>query len=142
MYIDNQLIFEEAWDLARTASTDYASGCIDLGSAGIDVGSGEPIYCVINVTETFTSGGSAYVQFLLLEDAETGIDGSSIVLLGTELFAMGALTTASKPVVIPVPPGVALQYLGLGCSVSGATTTAGTVDAYLTKDAQTNIPAG
>ena len=137
MLIDNHNVFEMAMDCSAAAGTDYASGCINTGAAN-DIGAGQPTYCVINVTVDFASTDSATLQFQLLEDSDTGIDGSSIVLSQTELFAYATMTAGRDPIVIPVPSGVALQYLGLGVITGSHTTTAGTIDAYLVHDVQTN----
>jgi len=137
MYIDNELVLEEGMAIVASDTSDYASGCVDLGVAGRDVGAGRPMYCVINVTTDFASADTATIQFQLLEDAGSGIDSDSIVLLETEKFVYDTLTAGRELIVIPVPPGVALRYIGLGVLVVNETT-AGTIDAYLTINPQTN----
>ena len=139
MYIDKELVLEMGMACETTAGTDYASGCIDLGASDRDVGAGRPMYCVINVTTDFASTDSATIQFQLLEDAGTGIDGNSIILSTTELFAYATMTAGRELIVIPVPPGVALRYLGLGVVTGSYTTTTGTIDAFLTTEVQTNV---
>ena len=138
MYVDNELIFEEGWDLGTSATTDYASGCINLGAAARDVGKGRPMYAVIVVSEAFSpSSTSGTVTFSLVEESDTTIDGSSVVLSTTEAFTDSGLTLGHAPIVIPVPPGVALQYLGLKVTWT-QDLSSGKVDAFLTLDPQTN----
>lgn len=139
MYVDNELVLEEGMACETTAGTDYASGCIDLGVAGRDVGAGRPIQVAINVTTDFASTDSATIQFQLLEDSDTGIDGNSIILSSTELFAFATMTAGRDPIVIPIPTGVALRYIGLGVVTGSFTTTAGTIDAVVVLEAQTNV---
>lgn len=139
MYIDNENVFEMGMNCSTsTDATVWASGCIDLGVSDRDVGAGRQMFCCINVTTDFASTAAATIQFQLLEDASTGIDSSSIVLSQTELFAYATLTKGRELIVIPVPPGVELRYLGLGVVTGSYDTTAGTIDAYLTLEPQTN----
>lgn len=138
MYVDKELIFEEAWSQVRAAGTDFASGCIDLGVAGRDVGIGKPMYCVITVATDFAATDSATVTFRLLEDAATGIDGNSVILSQTEAFGYATMTAGREAIIIPVPPGVALRYLGLGVVIATHPITAGVIDAFVTINPQTN----
>jgi len=139
MYIDNELVLEMGMVVTQGAATnDYASGCVNVGTAGRDVGAGKPMYCAINVTTDFASTGAATITFQLLEESDVTIDSSSIVLSQTEAFAVSTMTAGRELIVIPVPPGVALQYLGLGVVVASHVLSAGTIDAYLTINPQTN----
>lgn len=139
MFVDKGNILEMAMACETTAGTDYASGCIDLGVAGRDVGAGRTAFVVIDVITSFASTDTATIQFQLLEDSDTGIDGNSIILSSTELHAFATMTAGRELIIMPIPPGVALRYLGLGVVTGGFTTTTGTIDAFITTEAQTNV---
>lgn len=138
MYVDKQNVLEMSWSQVRSAGTDFADGCIDLGVSARDVGAGRPTYVVIDVLTDFAATDTATVQFRLLEDAASGIDSDSAILSETEDFAYSTLTAGRELIVIPVPPGVALRYLGLGVVISTYPITAGKIDVFLTTEAQTN----
>lgn len=136
--LDKGLLLEEDLDVGTSAASWYAENCIDLAAAGRDVGKGRQMYLVIVVTEAFVDSSTASATtFSLVEDAETGIDGNSIIVLSTEGFAVAALALGASPIIIPVPPGIALRYLGLKVVVS-QDLTAGKVTAFVALEAQTN----
>ncbi len=137
MYIDTGLQIDDSLDMGTSAASWYADGAVDLALAGRDVGKGRQMFLAITVTEAFVDASAASTStFSLVEDAETGIDGSSIIVLSTEGFLVAALTLGTQ-IVIPVPPGIALQYLGLKVVVT-QDLTAGIVSAQIVLEAQTN----
>ena len=137
MYVDKGLQIDSGLDMGTTAGSWYGTNCVDLDLAARDVGKGRQMYLVITVTEAFVDSSSASATtFSLVEDAEDGIDGSSIIVLSTEGFAVAALTLGAQ-IVIPIPPGIALQYLGLKAVVT-QDLTAGIVSAQVVLEAQTN----
>lgn len=139
MYVDKGLLIDDALDVGTSAGSFYADSAVDLGLAARDVGKGRQMYVVINVTEGFVDSSTASATtFSLVEDAETGIDGNSIIVLSTEGFAVAALALGCAPIIIPIPPGgIALQYLGLKV-VTTQDLTAGIIEAFIALEAQTN----
>lgn len=138
MYVDTGLLLEEDLDMGTSAASWYATNAIDLSLAARDVGKGRQLYLVIVVTEAFVdSSTAAATTFSLVEDAETGIDGSSIIVLSTEAFTSSVLTLGRAPIVIPIPSSIALRYLGLKVVIT-QDLTAGKVTAFVALDVQTN----
>lgn len=139
MILDETLEFADAVDVSAAAGTANIGDIIDLSLVSSDIGTGEMMYLVIQVTTTFTSGGAAVVQFALVSDATTtiAVDGSETRHALTDAFVFSTLT-AGRNIIIPLPGGWPAyeRYLGLNVITSGATTTAGAINAFLTKDAR------
>lgn len=137
MYVDKGLQIDSGLDMGTTAGSWYGTNCVDLALAARDVGKGRQMYLVITVTEAFVDSSAASATiFSLVEDAATGIDGNSITVLSTEGFAVAALALGAQ-IVIPIPPGIALQYLGVK-AVTDQDLTAGIISAQVVLEAQTN----
>ena len=135
MLIDSRLEFVDAVDVSASAGTALAGDVIDLGVAR-DIGQGQPLYLVIQVTTLFASGGSATVNFRLRSDGVAAIhDTTSTAHLETGALAFTLLTLGTR-YVIPIPPeGNAYeQFLGVQVVVTVADTTAGDVNAFLTTE--------
>lgn len=140
MIMDNELTFCESLDCSTTVGNVYSTYALDMGAAAPDIGAGQTLYVVIGVPEAFTSGGSATVQFHVIDEEDTTLDDSSVILVETRAIAYTTLTQG-KIIVIPLPVGIMTQrYLGLRVTIAGATTTAGTIDAHLAMDAPSNVP--
>lgn len=140
MFIDRNLEFCDAEDVSAAAGTEVIAAAIDLESAGIRVNIGSPdMYLVILVQSTFTSGGAATVQFRLVSDSTdpASTDGSETRHWQSPAFAYTALT-AGKAIIVPLPSGIPAyeRYLQLQVVTATATTTAGTINAFLTVDPQ------
>lgn len=109
---------------------------IDLSSATRDVGTGEPLYMVIQVDTAVTSGGSATVDFEIVSDASASIatDGSATNHASTGAIAKATLVAGYKTV-IALPQGNTYeQFLGVLANVGTAALTAGKVNIFLTQD--------
>ena len=138
MYVDKQCLLSDSQDLSQVAGDYYSTYAYNLGSTTGDPGSGRPLYVVICVDVAFTSAGSATVTFAVIDEADATLDSGSVVIVQTAAIAIASLT-AGKTIVIPVPAGlVTQQYLGLKYTIATATTTAGTVVAFVALDAQLN----
>ena len=135
MLLDERNEFADALDVSASAGTNLIGDVIDLGVAR-DIGHGQPLYLVIQVTLAFASGGSATVDFRLRSDGVAAIHDTT----STPHLSTGPLTIAQlalgKQHVIPLPPeGVAYeQFLGVQAVTAAATTTAGSVNAFLTTE--------
>lgn len=132
--LDETLEFCDSTDVSSTAGTNLEGDVVDLVS-GQELGDGFQMYLVIVVETAFASGASATVQFQLASDAAAAIatDGSATVHWASQVFGYASLT-AGKQIIVPLPQGFpdAERYLGLLVVTGAATTTAGTISAYLT----------
>ena len=135
MILDERTEFCDNLAVDSTTGTTLEGDVIDLTDAR-DIGQGQPIYLVIQVTVAFTSSGSATVDFQLRSDSIVAIhatDSTAHLSTGPVPFATLAL---GYRIVIPVPPqGDAYErYLGLQLVTGAATTTAGSINAFLTTE--------
>jgi hypothetical protein len=139
MILDDRLEFCDAVALNTGAAGTYLLGdVIDLQlAAGGDIGSGEPIYLIITVDTTATSGGSATGEFVLASDAQAAIatDGSATQHATTGPIAVANLTVGRKFVfALPLEGNAYERYLGILQKTAVAAFTAGKINAFLTID--------
>lgn len=143
MLLDEYTEFCDATSVIGVAGTALIGDVIDLGEVSRDIGNGEPLYFVVNVsTEITTAGNAGTIQFFLASDAQAAIatDGSatihassaSIVTDGTD--ANGALCKAGTyPMYVALPQGTTYErYLGVLCTIGTTSVTAGAINAFLT----------
>jgi len=137
MWIDERNEFADATALS-TAGTGRAlvGDVIDLEVAR-DIGNGQVVYLVIQVTTAVTSAGAATVSFELATDAAAAIatDGSATEHITTAAIPKATLV-AGYEMCIPLPlEGDAYErYLGVIQNVGTAALTAGAINAFLTLD--------
>ncbi|AZY52828.1 Bbp16 family capsid cement protein [Bordetella avium] len=121
-----------------TATTGLAlvGNVIDLQDIGRDVGTGEPLYLVIEVDTAVQSGGAATVSFVLASDAQAAIatDGSATQHYASAAYPKATLVAGFKAAVVALPAGTYERYLGILADVGTAAVTAGKVNAFLTHD--------
>lgn len=140
MILDERLEFCDATALNTGAAGSYLLGdVIDLQlAAGGDIGSGQPLYLVIQVDTTATSGGSATANFTLASDAQAAIatDGSATVHATTGARTVASLVAGTTVAVLALPmQGNAYErYLGILQTTATAAFTAGKINAFLTLD--------
>jgi len=138
MYVDKELLLSDSQDLSQSAGSYYSTYAINLGGTVGDIGSGNPLYLVCCVDEAFTSAGSATVQICLIAEDDTTLDSGSTIIVQTDDIAYTTLT-AGKIIVIPVPAGlITQQYIGVRYDIGTATTTAGTISAFIATSPPTN----
>ena len=145
MILDERLEFCDATSLNTGAAGMYLLGdVIDLQlAAGGDIGSGEPLYLVIGVDTTATSGGSATGEFVLASDAQAAIatDGSATQHVSTGPIALANLTAGKKFVMtIPLEGLPYERYLGILQKTGTAAFTAGKINAFITINPTGNKP--
>lgn len=140
MILDENLEFADAASVGTpNNSTVNVGSAIDLGIAGRDVGNGQPLYLVIQVTTTIGSAGAAIVEFVLASDdvATLAVDGTQTIHYRSDYFAVAALV-AGFELVVPLPSGDPEyeRFLGFQVRETGAQAlNAGAVNAFLTYDA-------
>jgi len=132
MILDAQLLFSDGQDAKANGAKD-STNVIDLSVAGRDIGKGEPLYVVV-VVDLYTAGSNTVVTITVQTGATTGLDTAIV----SKVLATADITTGMVPIVIPIPPGTAEQYLGLVYDCTTAAT-ALVVTAFIAKDVQTNM---
>lgn len=142
MYLDAHLVLSSEQDISQTAGTYNSTNVIDFGDGSttdadgvLALGGGHPIYVKIVIVEAVTSAGAATVQFQLETDYAEAFDGSSVVLAETEAIGKATLVAGYECTLSMVPEQVE-RYLRVNYIIGTATTTAGTVDAFLVLDRQ------
>ena len=145
MILDERNEFCDATSVIKTAGASYLLGdVIPLGSVARDIGEGEPIYLVINVDTSIITGGNAgTISFSLVSDAQAAIavDGSQTTHFTSAAFvtddaALNDLDAGDTAVCIALPSEGAVYeaFLGVICTVATTDTTAGKINAFLTKN--------
>jgi len=146
MIMDERTEFADNADVSASAGTALIGDVIDLEVAR-DIGAGQPVYLCIRTggTEIITGGSAGTLQFKLVSDAAAAIstDGTATEHLltdtlvtdgtdanATEFKAGGTIFFGAIPL-----EGVPYErYLGILAVTATTTTTAGTVNAFLTLD--------
>lgn len=147
MILDERNEFCDAVSVAKTAGASYLIGdVIDLGAVSRDIGQGEGIYLVISVdTEIITGGSAGTISFSLCSDAQAAIavDGTQTTHYTSKAFVTddsaandSQLNAGGYPVIVELPfeGAVYERYLGIVVTVGTTDTTAGKINAFLTKN--------
>lgn len=142
MILDERNEFADNVSVAAAAGTAVVGDVIDLGAAGRDIGNGETMYLMIKTGGTeIVAGAAGTIQFELVSDSVATLDSSPTIHFDT-----GAITTdvagsnddrlnaGATIAQVAVPLGTYERYLGVRAVIATQTVTAGTVDAFLTKD--------
>ena len=146
MWLDERTEFADNEDVSASAGTALIGDVID-SSVVRDIGNGQPVYLVIRTggTEIITGGSAGTLTFQLASDAAASVatDGSATVHLQTDALVtddagsnaaqfnvggtifFGALPTEGVPYE---------RYVGILAVTATTTTTAGTINAFLTLD--------
>ena len=132
MILDKELLLSDGQDAKANAAKD-STNVIDLSVALRDIGAGEQLYVVI-IVDAYTAGSNTVVTITLQTGATTGLDTDIV----SKVLATADIAAGMVPIVIPIPPGIAEQYLGLVYDCTTAAT-ALTVTAFIAKDVQTNL---
>lgn len=133
MILDERTEFCDATALNTGGAGNYLLGdVIDLGEAK-DLGNSDPLYLVIQVDTTATSGGSATASFSLLTDDNDSLS-SPAVLVTSAVWAVASMTAGTTLMVVQLPmEGVVYErYLGIRQTTAVAAFTAGKINAFIT----------
>lgn len=138
--------FNEFADAQAVTSTAISQNVIDLAPLGggtgtntvRDIGSGEDVYLVVRTVQAATDSGSDATLTVTLEsDSTENLATSPTVHFSTGAMAFAAFSPAGAELAaIKLPAGNYERYLGVRFTVASGPLTAGTFDAFLTKDAQ------
>ena len=146
MWLDERTEFADDVSVAASAGTALIGDVID-STVARDLGNGQPVYLVIRTggTEIITGGSAGTLQFKLASDAAAAIatngDATEHIVTDTlvtddagsnsALFNAGGLIYMGA---IPLEGPAYERYLGILAVTATTTTTAGTINAYLTLD--------
>ena len=129
--LDANALFWDEEDMTGFSVGNNDSDAVDLGHAsGSDLDEDRPGEVIIR-TSTLTSGGSATVQYILL-DCDTAAGTYAVLTPVQETTAAIAYGSVPTEIRMPIPHG-ARRYLKVRCAVGTAVLTAGTVTAGATK---------
>lgn len=150
MTFDANFLLSDAVNLAQAAG-NYLSDFYDtwqgrttaVGTAPIggpalnDIGRANDLDLIVQVTQTFTSGGAATLQAQIVM-ADDAVGTNLVVLAETRVHALADLV-AGKYLELPeIPPGITSRWFGLRYLIATAAMTAGKITAGLTMGRQTN----
>lgn len=119
---------------ANTASsTEASTDVLNFTQADLEMGAGEPLWLNVKMgTEALLSTGAATLTVALCRDTDGTIDSSSTVIYQTPAIAKASLTAGAWILRMPLPYNIDEDaYVGLLYTVGTATTSAGTVDAWI-----------
>jgi hypothetical protein len=132
MILDSQTRFSDAQSVASAAGDVVSTDIYDTGAAA-DVGIGQEEMLQIQVNEAVVGAGAS-VQFVLQTSAASNFSAPVEFPL-TAAVPVASLTANSLQYRGRLPIGL-LRYLRIVYRVTGATTTDGTVTAFLANDLQ------
>jgi len=143
MIFSAQQLFSD--DQAITASAD-STNVIDLGVAGTpydaaaalnqDVGKGNPIPILVQVTTAMTAVGAATLVINISTGATTAL-GTTIASVGP--IAKADLVAGYQAAIQVLPNKITERYLGIEYVVATGPMTAGNITAGITMGNQTNV---
>ena len=126
--------------LAVGPSTVVSTNVIDLAGVGTgnvarDIGQGQGLDIVVEVTQAFVGGTSMQIQLVSADDAAISVNVTPIIIDPATLTASLTLGQQMMLHLDPAFPSVARRYLALQYIILG-TFTAGAVVATVVKDLQ------
>lgn len=136
MYIDNFAEFGDDATLVGTAATTYVLGdVIDLGGTSQDIGNGEPVWLVVQISDAVLAAvGAANVTFKLVSDSTADLATTPTTHLTSGAIAKGTLVAGYSVFAVSLPIGTYERYLGVTYTPDTNNTTAGKANAFLTHD--------
>lgn len=143
MILSAQNLFSDQQAITATA---ISTNVIDLGVAGTpygaaaalnyDVGAGNPIPVLVQVTEAFTHATTSDLTVTIEVSDVAGM--TSPVVLASQTIAFADLVAGKQMFVHYLPHGATKQYLGVRYTSSSGSFTGGKVTAGVTMGVQTN----
>ena len=130
---DRLATFCTNFDQDLEAGTALATNQYDLGASGRDPGNGQVLYVNFVVDELFSTGSSPTAEFRVVSDDTASIHATTMTIHASTGPIAAALLVAGYRFSIPLPVGGPAyeRYLGVQCLIATATTTTGTVTAWL-----------
>lgn len=153
MYLDSLGLFSDQQDLAVAAGAHLSDNAIDLLGMGgasdpsgntaqaktADVGRGEEVQILIQVTESFNN----LTSLAVMVQTDGAVDGNGDLSSGNDVLGTGAIAAASLVAgyqfpLLEVPRGLAERYMQLEYTIVGTTPTTGKITAGIVSDIQAN----
>lgn len=138
MYVDQNLVLSDAQAITAAAASTKS---IDCATALRDIGGGEPVELVIQVSTTVLASGGASNGTFELQDSS---DNSSFAkVLGTVAIAKASLVAGFEVLRVRLPYGLR-RYIQVYYTPDTNDFTAGAFNAFLTVNRQNNVarPSG
>lgn len=147
MILDERTELADANSVALAAGTTVLGDVIDLSLVNpYDLGIDEDIWLILNVDTSIVTGGVAgTIQFSVVSDALSTLGGGAVAsctlhyqtaALATGAAAAAPLRAGDTIFAIKLPSGTNYErYLGVLVTVGTTTTTAGKVNAFITRNA-------
>lgn len=136
MILDDLLEMSDAQVPTVTAnSTDI----IDRGAQAVldnaltDIGTGEDVYWVVSVQTVFAGGTS--LQASLVTDTNPNLATAPVTIAQTPVIPLASLVPGYQ-YAVKLPAGTYKQYLGTIYTIVGTMSGGGSVNSFITKDAQ------
>jgi hypothetical protein len=133
MILDLEAIFSDDQDLAQTAAAYDSTNIIEMPKRS---DAGTPLRILVQVTETFTSGGAATLAVDVETDALEAMGSPTNIYTGS-VIALATLV-AGYEFAIDFIPRNNEEFVRLEYTIGTATTTAGKVTAGFVFDKQSN----
>ena len=134
MLLDSLLRFSDNEDISQSPGDKYSTSVLNTSTVLGDFGAGEQLYAIFCIDVAVT-GGTAVV-FAIVDEEDTTLAGTSVVISQTAALGMARLTLG-KIIVLPIPAGlITQQYIGAKYTITGTTST-GTVSGWFGVGPQT-----
>lgn len=129
MFQDAHALFSSEQALTASAAS---TNLMDLG-AGRRIGTGQDLYCVVQVTTAFTDAGSDSTITVTIQQDTTAAFSSATTIQTIGTFA--ALSAVGSQLIVKLQPEVQTeQYIRLYYTAANGDLTTGAVTAFLTTD--------
>ena len=137
MMLDNNLEFADAASVGTPNNTTVNVGDIADSDVVRDLGTGTPLYLVVQVTTAIISGGAATVRFKLVSDSTStiAVDGTQTAHATSDSIAVADLVAGFEFKIALPPEGDIAYERFLAFQVeedAGQALTGGNVNAFLT----------
>ncbi|MFV1850118.1 MAG: Bbp16 family capsid cement protein [Thalassospira sp.] len=146
MIFSKELMFSDDQDVSQAAGTYNSTNAIDTGAPGTvygaaaalarNVGPGNPVPILVQLTETVTSGGAATMQFQIETADEEAFDTTNVVVAQSRVYALADLV-AGLQFGVAVLPNDMKRFIRVNYVIGTATTTAGLAKAGIVHGVQT-----
>lgn len=146
MIFSEELMFSDDQDVSQAAGTYPSTNKIDTGAPGTvygaaaalvrNVGPGNPVPILVQLTETVTSAGAATMQFQIETADEEAFDTTNVVVAQSRVYALADLVAGLKWGVAVLPNDMK-RFIRVNYVIGTAATTAGLATAGIVHGVQT-----
>lgn len=133
MILDDRLEFCDDVAASGTDASAILGDVVDLGGTTQDIGNGEPLYLVIQVSTAYAAAGTS-VTFQLRSSTLAALTGGTTTThLQSDALDTSSVIAAGTTRIYALPAATYQRYLGLWKVTVGAVAS-GKVNAFLTHD--------